>query len=284
VKTALALPIALAVLVVSTAAAADDKAACLAASSQGQTLRNAHQLLEAREQFRICSGQQCPGVVQHDCEDWLGEIDKSIPTVVLAAKDGSGHDLFDVTVTVDGKVIAKKLDGQALPLDPGPHTFRFDLADGTSATQQVLVREGDKLHDVSVVLQAGATTPAASSSPATPSSQPTDAGTAKPAGSDRGSTQRVIGYVLIGVGVVGLGVGAGLGFVAKSSDNTAEAETGSARYTDSGNAVSQGNVATGVFVAGAVAAAAGVVVWLTAPSAKVTVGTNGREVFLGGRF
>jgi hypothetical protein len=39
-----------------------------------------------------------------------------------------------------------------------------------------------------------------------------------------------------------------------------------------------------VFVVGGVAAAAGIVVWLTAPSAKVAVGTNGREVFLGGSF
>jgi hypothetical protein len=39
-----------------------------------------------------------------------------------------------------------------------------------------------------------------------------------------------------------------------------------------------------VFVAGAVATAAGVVIWLTAPRAPVAVGVNGQGVLLSGSF
>jgi hypothetical protein len=48
--------------------------------------------------------------------------------------------------------------------------------------------------------------------------------------------------------------------------------------------VSAGNAATVVFAVGGVLAAAGIVVWLTAPRAPVTVGTNGTEVVVGGAF
>jgi hypothetical protein len=284
VKVALVLSTLTISAVVSSAASADDKTACLAAATEGQTLRNGHELVEAREQFRICARKECPGAVQRDCGEWLDAVEKSLPTVVLSARDEGGHDLFDVAVTVDGKSLVTKLDGQSLPLNPGVHMFRFELADGTAQTQQVLVREGDKMHDVTVVLRV----PTPSTGEVLPPSDATAAqekrSAARPLTSDRGRTQRTLGLAIAGAGLVGLGVGAGLGLAAKSSDNRAEGETGEARYRDSGSAVSLGNLATVVFVVGGVAAAAGIVVWLTAPSAKAAVGTNGRAVFLGGSF
>jgi hypothetical protein len=50
------------------------------------------------------------------------------------------------------------------------------------------------------------------------------------------------------------------------------------------NAVMKGNLGTGVFVAGAVLAAGGVVLWATAPSAPAQVGLGPGSIAVRGRF
>jgi hypothetical protein len=272
------------------ASLADEKADCMAAASKGQTLRDAHALVEAREQFRVCARRECPAIVQTDCGPWLEEVERMVPSVVLSAKDGEGRDLLDVSVTADGAPLAQELDGQAVPMNPGVHSFEFTLADGTTAASRVIVKEGEKAQAVSVVLRpASVVVPgdAPKEGMLAPPTTP-DAETAKPntpaPGTTRGAIQRVLGLVLGGVGLVGLGVGGGVALDAKSKDVTAAGEGGSARQTDSQNAVSQGNAGTVVIVAGAVVAAAGIVLWVTAPSAKVAVGMDGRELLLRGTF
>jgi len=94
----------------------------------------------------------------------------------------------------------------------------------------------------------------------------------------------MVGWVMGGVGVVGMGVGGILGLAAKSKYSAAEGESGPSRRTDSDSAVSTGNAATVVVCVGAVVAAAGVVVWLTAPRAQAAVGTNGHAVFVRASF
>ncbi|NUO48243.1 MAG: hypothetical protein HOV80_05220, partial [Polyangiaceae bacterium] len=44
---------------------------------------------------------------------------------------------------IDGALQATRLDGRAMPLDPGSHEIRVELADGTSAKTTVLLREGE---------------------------------------------------------------------------------------------------------------------------------------------
>jgi hypothetical protein len=86
------------------------------------------------------------------------------------------------------------------------------------------------------------------------------------------------------VGIAALATGGVIGLVAKANDNAAANESAGPRHTDSVSAFNLGNVGTAVFVGGAVAAAAGFVVWLTAPTASPHVGTNGRDLFLRGTF
>src|SRR3954467_14389164 len=102
---------------------AGDRAACFDAASKGQSLRDQHKLLEARDAFRICSQRDCPTSMQSDCTGWLNVIEKSIPSVVLSAKDATGRDVLGATVTLDGQPTATKLDGTPLSLNPGPHNF-----------------------------------------------------------------------------------------------------------------------------------------------------------------
>jgi hypothetical protein len=165
-KTCLLLGLLLPASLVATAAVADDKAACLDAATKAQRFKDTHKLVEAREQLRICAAAECPAVVQTDCANWLAEVEKALPTVVVIAKSGAGADLVDVKVTVDGHPFVTKLDGQAIPMNAGPHTFHFEGADGT-LDQQVVVTEGEKSQKVAIVLGAPPPAPDTSGSSST---------------------------------------------------------------------------------------------------------------------
>ena len=280
-RRALGLPLALVTLAHASPSLADEKAECLAAASTGQTLRDAHSLIEAKESFQVCARPSCPALVQTDCGAWLDAVERALPTVVLAAKDGEGRDLIDVVVSVDGKPFARKLDGQAVPMNPGAHDFRFDRADGTTATSRVIVKEGEKAQEISVAFAPAVVSPppdAVSPLPVAPPPAPADAT------ANARALQRALALVLGGVGVAGIAVGGGIALDAKSKDDTAAAETTPSRHSDSVNAVSEGNAGTVVMVAGGVLAAAGIVVWFTAPSAKVSVGAAGSSLWLRGTF
>lgn len=190
-------------MLLGPSAFADDKAACVDASSKAQRLRDSHKLVEAREQLRLCAAARCPAVIQSDCATWLNDLENALPSVVLAAKSLSGADLFEVSVSVDGQPLVTKLDGRAVTMNAGPHTFHFEGADGASVDRQVLIKEGDKNQAVAVVLGSNADT-----MPLPRSVEPVDEGP-KPS-----SSWKTVGWILGGVGVVGIGVGAVAGVVA----------------------------------------------------------------------
>jgi hypothetical protein len=98
--------------------------------------------------------------VQSDCARWLDEVEAALPTVVVTAKSGAGVDLVDVKVSVDGKLLVSKLDGQGVSMNAGPHTFHFEGADGTSLDQAVMIKEGVKNQPVVGVLGAAPALPA----------------------------------------------------------------------------------------------------------------------------
>lgn len=241
-----------------------DKAACLNASNQAQTLRDAHKLMEARDQLRVCAQQACPGVVQKDCLTWLDAVEASLPTVVVTAKDGAGRDLFDVKVSADGQPLTTKLTGDGLPMNPGPHALHFESADGATLDQQVMVREGVKNQNVAVVLSktvaapAGGATPAAATPGATPAGGQPD--TSPSSDSGGGIPWRTVGWVAGGVGIIGLGVGTAFGFIAISDKNGAHCDAtnacdpGGLSSANSAATVSTiGVIAGGVLLAGGAA-------------------------------
>lgn len=129
------------------ALAADDKAACTAAADKAQELRDAKKLRSAREQALQCARAECPAVIRADCATWLTEIEREMPSVVFRAHD-NGQDLLNVRVFVDGQKAVDSLDGKAVPIDPGPHTFRFEADGKTPVEQQVLVGQGEKSRGV----------------------------------------------------------------------------------------------------------------------------------------
>src|SRR5512142_876256 len=81
----------LAVATLVQPAHAGDKAACAAAAEVGQRLFKSHKLVAAREQLLACSSKECPDVISQDCTQWLGEVERSVASVVLKPIDETGR-------------------------------------------------------------------------------------------------------------------------------------------------------------------------------------------------
>lgn len=191
------------------AAHAADVDACLSASDVGQSARSEGKLREARKQFLVCGGERCPPIVRRDCVQWAAEVAQEIPSVVFGAKDGEGNDLFDVSVSMDGEPLVIELDGKAVFVDPGPHTFRFDAAGKTSVTEKVLIKEGEKSRVLAATFRKEAP-----DRPPEPSVASTDDATAGGHGA--------LPWIVVGIGAAG--VATGIAILATSPERPASCD------------------------------------------------------------
>ncbi|MCA9594668.1 MAG: hypothetical protein KC776_15215 [Myxococcales bacterium] len=126
----------------TTPGLADDT--CLSSYDSSQRLRREGKLLDAKQALLTCAQESCPAPVAKECTRWLREVSDSVPTVVFGAQDADGRDVLDVVVLDGDTEIQDRLDGRAVPVDPGAHRFRFVFADGKQVILQVLVREAEK--------------------------------------------------------------------------------------------------------------------------------------------
>ncbi len=177
-------------------------------------------------------------------------------------------------VSRNGVLVGKVLWGTAFPVDPGVHTIEATAPGRKRWTTRIEV--GERAASVSVNVPALELAPAAPPSPRAPAAS-TDAGA--------GRGQRAVGLVLGGLGVVGCAVGAGFGIQAMSKDGDAadhcrgdDPTRCDARGVELGaQAHDAATFSTIAFGAGAAALAAGVVVFVTAPSPKgASRGTTAR--------
>jgi hypothetical protein len=197
-----------------------------------------------------------------------------------------------LTVRWDGVEVPSAAWDEPIPVDPGPHEIRVEalgyapwaISVSLSPQEPTTTVDVPELRPAQTPRSAtgNAAAPAATGSAATASEWSVGA----PAGSDHGiAGQRVTALVVGGVGILAMATGGVLGLVAKAQDSAAESEPWPARHTDSASAVSLGNAGTVVAVTGAVATAAGVIIWMTAPTAAgPQVGMTGQEVVLRGTF
>lgn len=188
-------------------AALADNDKCYASYETAQELRNKGELVAARDELKVCADPSCPAAVTGDCGPWLAAVEASIPTVTFVVKDEKGGDLEDVTVKMDGKEIVNRLDGKAVPLNPGVHTFTFTSNGRLTEEKKVTVHEGEKARTIDVTLN-----------PTGGSGDGPKAGE----GTKRKNLAAPFG-VTVGLGVVGLGlwgVFGGLGLAEKSDAET----------------------------------------------------------------
>lgn len=264
--------VALSIALMAPIARADEKAACVSAYSNAQDLRASSKLIAAQRELRSCARATCPSFIQRDCTQWLEQVEASTPTVVVSAKDGAGHDVTDVSVTLDDTAFLEKLDGLAVAIDPGPHVLTLRHGTDPAITQNVIVRTGEKNRAFDVVFAKPVEPPV--EKPIVVVREPLPV---EPARHERliASPLRPLGVVVIGVAVASLLVGGGSGiaaFVNKGqhcAGATCDPGTVSSLSTET-------TLATVALIAGVVLAATGVTLFVIGkPRHTIVVGTVG---------
>ena len=213
--------------------------------------------------------------MRRSCGEWLGEVDRELPTLSFLVRDAKGDVRTDVPVTLDGAPV-DTLPGRAVPVDPGRHQVRT-VVDGVIVEREVVVVEGRKADPVALAPPA-AKGDAARPTPATPR-----APAAEPPSTF--TTGRVVALVAGGLGLGLAGTGGVLALGARSryqesapfcSGNTCQDEGLAIRQ----DAIDRAGVATALAVSGLALTAGAVVLWLvTPPRARGAATVPGTFVF-----
>src|SRR5262245_44505773 len=103
---------------------------CVNAYESGQEQRLDRKLKSASAAVKVCASASCPETVVGQCASWLEEVERELPSVVIAVRDASGRDRTDARIALDREVIDRKRLGVALEVDPGPHVLSVTSADG----------------------------------------------------------------------------------------------------------------------------------------------------------
>jgi hypothetical protein len=189
-------------------------------------------------------------------------------------------------VTRDGTALGDAEWGTALPVDPGQHVIEA-TAPGKKTWNTKIDVEGPG-STTEVTIPALEDAPAPPPAPAAGGSESTSTAPATPpqpesAPASDGSTQRIVGLVLGGAGVVGIGLGSFFG--AQSFSHWSDAKNAcpnaacpSASAATTGNSAANdaktaADVSTVAFIAGGAALAAGAIIFFTAPSGPPKAGS-----------
>jgi len=181
----------------ASTAQADDasKTRCTTSYVIAQSLRKAERFADAKAQMLICK-ETCPPAFSNECDKWLREIEALPPKVRFVIRDSAGKAVNDVRVSVDGRALVERVDGQPVAVPAGTHVFRFEANGYTAAETRTDVAGGVQEHVVEATLS---TAP-----PETGGSDP------PPVTVDEERSSRVPSYVLGGVGIAALLTGGGL--------------------------------------------------------------------------
>ena len=201
------------------------------------------------------------------------ELEKALSRLTLEAKAAR-----DVDVKLDGRAIGAAALGSSFPVDPGPHTILASAPGKKTWTRDVVVEKGPSSQTVSIPVLEEETTPttppaAALPAPAPPLPQPPAPPGPPPEPSNGGGSQRLIGVIVGGVGLVAIGVGTYFGirtFDKKSQggklcDGAACSQAGLDAESDAHTSATISTIAVGV---GAAALVTGIVIVLAAPSSS----------------
>ena len=127
--------------------------ACKLAYKSARDLEQSGHLLSARETYRLCAKATCSAFLKTECSTRYTQIGSDIPSVVPTATDAAGMPRDDVQVTMDGALLTSRLDGRAYPIDPGVHEFSFTAGGGVIATQKLTIVAGQRNQPISVAVR-----------------------------------------------------------------------------------------------------------------------------------
>ncbi len=187
-------------------------------------------------------------------------------------------------VTLDGAVVPSAALGLERPVNPGKHAVHAE-APGMKAGDGTFTVDPGKAATFTLALERDPTAVVAPVPPPTdPQAPPPTTGNPPPPGADvstnGGSMNRTLGYVGIGVGGAGVLVGVITGIIAMGKHSDLSSNACATKPCSAGDATqfnsdldsyhSMGTISTVAFVVGGVAAAAGVILLVTAPKKPAT--------------
>jgi hypothetical protein len=183
----------------------------------------------------------------------------------------------------DGVPVGAAAWGTPIPVDPGSHRMTATAPGKGTWETTVATAEGKVVHvAIPRDLPAGAVASGPTIGPQPDPSAPPPTAAASdfpsPVVEQNGATQRTVGWIVAGVGVVGVGLGAGFGLSSIGKRNESRSHCVADQCDADGvglrdDAIRAGNIATIATIAGGAAIAGGLVLVLTAP--KTT--TESRE-------
>jgi hypothetical protein len=132
-----------------TARADENPLTCAQAYESAQEEKATGRLKAAIEHLKSCIDPNCATFIREDCVRWMDQVDSALPTVVFSVRE-DGKDLTDVEIQCDDKPLTGKLDGKAIPVDPGLRDFSFTVPGLEPMARQVLIREGERNRIVNV--------------------------------------------------------------------------------------------------------------------------------------
>jgi hypothetical protein len=165
---------------------------CAQAYERAQEEKATGQLKAAIEHLKTCIDPGCAQFIREDCVRWMDQSESALPTVVFSVRE-NGEDVTEVEIQCDDKPLTGKLDGKAIPVDPGLRDFSFTVPGLAPMSRQVLVREGERNRIINVEF----------SRPGVGALSPIENATL-PADSDPRPKNRVLPYALAGVGALGV--------------------------------------------------------------------------------
>ena len=197
---------------------------CLTANADAIKLDNEHKLRAERKQLLVCAAESCPPEIRQECTKRLEQVSQAVPSIVFDVRDATGADMSVVKVTMDGEVLAERLIGTAIELDPGEHQFTFEVAGQPAVSKTFVIRVSEQNRRENIVFDQLNRAPAAVPAPPPPAPPPAAPLPAPVPESKSLSGRRIAALVAGGVGVVGLGIGGAFGIDAISQRNKARTD------------------------------------------------------------
>ncbi len=139
--------------------------------------------------------------------DFAKNLEKNLPTLKIEAKSTPG-----LVVRRDGLILGEGAFGIEIPVDPGEHVIEASAPDHVSWLERVAVEKssGKKQVLIPTLEKQAITIPKKSISPSSTTSE------------EEPKNYKVPAYILGGIGIVSMGVGAGMAYSASNDKSQAE--------------------------------------------------------------
>jgi hypothetical protein len=224
---------------------------------------------------------------QSVAQERFDQIDRRVPRLILRSAPSTPA---EIVVRKDDVEVARMNLDAPLPVEVGKHTVTVSSPGFEASTTEVVLGEGETKE---VAISPGPALPTPPSLP--PAAREMTATPVPPHGT---SPLRPIAVASGGVGVLGIGIGSVFGLEALAAKGQPAGEcdpTCNAAGNARNAALLEGNASTVAFVAGGALVAAGVVMWLLAPSGRSSpagagwwvapaAAPNAASLGVGGRF